>query len=381
MLRSLTSRSAKALLAGAFGLSLALALSSASPSETQEPEALASPAADDATWPEPAPADDGRPRALENARDLPCAQCHESIVDEWAGTLHAMAWVDERYQTAMLKKRKPASCQGCHIPEPLFDGPLDRKLKPRDEVEGPRPEERAEKLAWNPRHFGISCVSCHQAPDGAMLGPYASDPENEISKAHASRQHAAFGEGTEANALCISCHRTNVGPVIGIATDFETTRQADKGLSCVGCHMAPLERSAASGLDKAGAPWASPVREGRSHALQTPRDPVFLREAFGLEPRRAEGGAELLVTNQAGHRVPGLRTRSMTFVVTAKNAAGEALGQTERVYASDAYLPVDGISLIRVEATGSVAALHVRATHDWVGVEEPVIFFDSELEL
>jgi len=328
----------------------------------------------------PAPADDGRPDALENADQLACAGCHATIVDEWAGTLHAMAWVDERYQTAMQKKRKPASCQGCHIPEPIFDGAIGRKLRPRAETEGPRPDTRAEALAWNPRHFGISCVTCHQAPDGAMLGPYASSTEDEISGAHASRQHEAFG-GTLANALCINCHRTNVGPVIGIAKDFETTRQAEKGLSCVGCHMAPVERSMASGKDKEGKPWVAPVREGRSHALQTPRDPVFLAEAFGLDARRSKVGIDLVVTNQAGHRLPGLRTRSMTFTVTGYNEAGEAVAQIEREYASDAYLPVDGVSLISLESTRTIHTVGVRAVHDWHGVDEPVTFIDERLEL
>lgn len=332
----------------------------------------------------PAPADDGRPASLEGAEELACAACHADIVDEWAGSLHAMAWVDERYQKAIKKKRKPSSCQGCHIPEPIFSGPIGRKLRPRAETEAERPaltrETLAEALAWNPRHFGVSCVTCHLAPDGAMLGPYESSPDDEISGAHASRKDEAFG-GTLTNALCINCHRTNVGPVIGIAKDFETTRQADKGLSCVGCHMAPVERSMAGGLDQEGKPWASPVRRGRSHALQTPRDPDFLANAFGLEARRSETGAELVVTNQAGHRVPGLRTRSMTFTVTGYDAAGKRVAQVEREYASDAYLPVDGISLIAVESTADIKTLGVRAVHDWHGVDEPVTFIDERLEL
>jgi hypothetical protein len=329
----------------------------------------------------PAPADDGRPAALENASDLACAGCHAEITREWASTLHAMAWVDARYQKAMSKKRKPSSCQGCHIPEPIFNGAIGRKLRPRAETEGPRPDTDAEALAWNPRHFGISCVSCHQAPDGAMLGPLESSPEDEISGAHASRKGEAFGDGPLVNALCINCHRTNVGPVIGVAKDFEVTRQADKGLSCVGCHMAPVERSAAEGLDEDGQPWASPVRESRSHALQTPRDPVFLAEAFGLEGRRSKSGVELVVTNQAAHRIPGLRTRSMTFTVTAYDAAGKAVAQAEREYASDAYLPADGISLIPVRTTAAVASIGVRAVHDWTDVPEPVLFIDKRLEL
>src|SRR6185503_17542859 len=97
------------------------------------------------------------------------------------------------------------------------------------------------------------------------------------------------------NALCSACHAFNIGPVIGIAKDFATANLEGRGLSCVGCHMAPVERA-----------WASdaPPRPGRSHAIQTPRDPAFLRLAFGTTVRTAGGKTTLVLENQAGHRVP-----------------------------------------------------------------------------
>jgi hypothetical protein len=57
------------------------------------------------------------------------------------------------------------------------------------------------------------------------------------------------------------------------------------------------------------APVADPGSEGpprRSHALQTPRDPTFLRRAFAVRLDRSGGGTALVVENRAGHRVPGL---------------------------------------------------------------------------
>ena len=79
----------------------------------------------------PKPADDGRPAFLPRTEELACNACNAEIVTEWASSMHAMAWVDERYQKAIARKSKPESCQGCHIPEPLFSGDLERKPAPR----------------------------------------------------------------------------------------------------------------------------------------------------------------------------------------------------------------------------------------------------------
>ena len=44
------------------------------------------------------------------------------------------------------------------------------------------------------------------------------------------------------SAMCSVCHSTNIGPVVGIAKDFETSKQAERGRSCIGCHMQAIER-------------------------------------------------------------------------------------------------------------------------------------------
>lgn len=330
----------------------------------------------------PQPAEDGRPARLPRAEELACNACHAELVEEWATSLHAQAWIDERYQEALAGRRRPESCTGCHIPQPLFDGALERRYVPRDDVTTPRPADGPEALAWDPRHMGISCVSCHRAPDGAMLGPFASDTEDELSEAHASRQHPAFVRGSEAqDALCITCHRQTVGPVIGIAKGYQQTDQAAKGLSCVGCHFAPVERAHAKGTRPDGSTWESPIRPGRSHALQTPRDPYYLSLAFGLEAAATETGAQLTIRNQAAHRIPGLRTRTMRFVVTARAADGTTLAETEHTIASDAPLDIDGTIPLPLSLATPATTLHVQAWHDWEGIEAPVLFLDRELEL
>ncbi len=308
----------------------------------------------------PAPVDDGNPARLEELGGLDCARCHVAIAQEWAETRHATAWVDERYQKELKKKRRPESCHGCHIPELMHAGDLGRKPAPRDE-------------AVEAHRLGISCRSCHEAPDGAMLGPWGAPTD-----AHASRQGASFVEGDQRNQLCIACHRTTIGPVIGIAKDFEVSGQAGKGRSCVGCHMAPVERPAAT-VD--GEP--TQARPGRSHLLQTPRDPYFLALAFDVAARREGDDVVVAITNDAGHRIPGLTERSMTFRAQVLDAAGEtqgeAQGEATLEITSQAYLPVDDTNEIRIRAPGT--RVRVLGDHVTPGVEQPIRFLDRTFEL
>ena len=79
----------------------------------------------------PQPVDDGVPASVEGWREIGCARCHEAITEEWAGTRHALAWVDPHYQKALRGLRRPKSCHGCHVPLPLHVDRLRQKPRPR----------------------------------------------------------------------------------------------------------------------------------------------------------------------------------------------------------------------------------------------------------
>ena len=79
----------------------------------------------------------------------------------------------------------------------------------------------------------------------------------------------------------------------------------------MGCHMAPLKTADDDGE---GGPMI------RSHTLQTPRDPSFLRQAFGLSAHRRGELTVLRVENRCGHRVPGLAEREIEFVIEGLDA-------------------------------------------------------------
>jgi hypothetical protein len=301
----------------------------------------------------PAPALDGRPAKLEVAPPTACAECHAQIAEEWAATTHATAWVNEVYQEDLAGRKKAESCHGCHIPAPLH------KLESLDAKPQPRPKQGAE--AW---HFGVSCESCHTGPAGEMLGPTGAPTD-----AHATRQHPGF-VGAGSNALCAACHKTTVGPVIGIAKDFLASEAVAAGASCVECHLAPLREVD----DGAGG-----RRTVRSHELQSLRDPAFLAQGFELSARREGELANFVVRNRAGHRVPGLVGRVIEFRVRLLDGAGAELSQAKLEFDTSSHLPLGESASVEVGRGG--AKLAVQGWRHDPRLDKPVLFLERELGL
>jgi hypothetical protein len=137
--------------------------------------------------------------------------------------------------------------------------------------------------------------------------------------------------------------------------------------------MAPVDRKPSKGAE-AGAT----ERPGRSHAIQTPRDPAFLALAF--EPSaRVEGGKTIVkIQNHAGHRVPGLIGRRVEFQVEVLDAGGKAVGKGGVTFDARSYLAYDKSAEIAVAAVGT--AVHLRGLHHDPRRDEPVEFLDVRLE-
>lgn len=315
----------------------------------------------------PAPLPDGRASEIEGWKDISCTRCHEAIAKEWAGSLHAIAWVDERFQEQIADMKRPEGCHGCHAPEPLVplavDGELPQKPKARDLA----PQSGAQREL--DVHFGVTCVSCHAGAKGEMLGPFGAP-----TTAHASAKSDLFLESSNSK-LCIACHATTVGPVIGIAKDFVDTDQSAKQRSCVGCHMQAIERSIATDDDKK--PLAA--RAGRSHALQSPRDPAFLKRAFSLEAKARDGAVVVIVKNECGHRVPGLSAQRIALDAELFDAKGKSVAKGELVIEKRASLPVDGA--LEIPLAGNGVRVVVKGTFDTPGFEKPTAFLDVTLAI
>jgi nitrate/TMAO reductase-like tetraheme cytochrome c subunit len=308
-----------------------------------------------------------RPREIEASESIACNTCHAQVVAEWKDTAHALAWVDEEYREQLEDKKKPESCYGCHIPKPLMQAELTSKPPARDDE----------------RHLGIRCESCHLDADGAMLGPRGTP-----TAAHASRKSEAF-IGAGSNALCISCHKVNIGPVIGVAKDFETSN-ATGGKSCVGCHLAPVERAFATApvappstpegtAPNVAAEPPPPVRKGRSHALQTPRDPSFLARAFELSARRVGDATVVSIQNAAGHRVPGLIGPEFVLKAQALDAQGKVLAEGEIAISTEHALAAGETSAIHLNAAAT--SVHLTGTQHDARAADPVVFIDRTLSI
>ncbi len=135
--------------------------------------------------------------------------------------------------------------------------------------------------------------------------------------------------------------------------------------------MAPVERRWADGADV-------PVRVGRSHALQTPRDPSFLRRAFEVAWRVDGGRSRVVVTNRAGHRVPGLIGREIMLRAEVLDEAGAPIEEAELKIDIAAYLPWSASVEIPLESTQAV--VHLVGHHLDPRAEAPVLFLDERLE-
>jgi len=300
--------------------------------------------------PAPAPKVLIQPGKLDQLEQLSCTKCHEKIVEEWSSTAHALAWVDPVYQSEIKEKRKPEACHGCHIPEPMSAGEA-----------GTRPEPRKDAL-----HYGVTCETCHLAADGAMLGPV--DIEAPTAGVHASRRADSLASpGT--NALCSSCHRTSIGPVIGIAKDFEAADKAKGGDSCVGCHFA-AEREVVDSKGK--------KRLVRSHALQTPRDPAFLARAFGAKLTVEKSATVVTISNLAGHRVPGLIGREIELEATLLDAQGKTVAKGTQSLSTSSPMPV--ADSVRIEIVGTGASVHLVGRHTDPRADKPVVFLERDLK-
>jgi len=295
----------------------------------------------------PAPAVAFRPAKVPDVASYACATCHAEVTAEWAASAHGLAWVDEVYQAALKDKKRPELCHGCHVPELLLGAGLAPRADAREEILG----------------HGVRCEACHQDESGTMLGPRGTSVDAHPSKV--VPEMVAPGS----TALCSLCHSTNIGPVLGIAKDFAAAKMAERGLSCVGCHMATVERA-----------WATdaPIRPGRSHLLQTPRDPAFLRHAIGLAWRADGGKSRLVLKNQAGHRVPGLIGRELHIRAELCDAEGKTIETVEKRIDERAYLPVDGELELPFTKTG--ASVHVTGRHKDPRATEPVPFLDERVE-
>lgn len=284
------------------------------------------------------------PKTLNTATGLPatpgqftsareCASCHPLQHEQWAGSMHANAFVDPFYQAVWREASKETGgrtdrfCAGCHTPV----GALTEQVWIRESGEiviDPRADE------------GVTCDFCHTVvgvkllekggnpgnaglavePDGPKRGPYA----DAVSTFHGT----AFSDVHTRSEFCGACHNV-FHPVANtaIARTYEEWKgsvYAEREIQCQDCHMAPPEVAArvADTLEKV-------PRRGLTSVFDTERSPFFDHDFTG-----ANAAIPTLLSHWKHASDARLRLQSaarLTLTAPAEARPGRALALEVRV--------------------------------------------------
>ncbi len=307
-----------------------------------------------------------------------CADCHESIVKQWKGSMHAHGMKSPlmiaqnnqvtRGPLAGATRPDPAQvCVNCH-------GPLGTAVAPGTLL----PLESSSGNATLPME-GISCAVCHQwegtprtasagfvefqqglRPGRTYFGPRKDPVPNAF---HKSEHRPIFDAPSE---LCRNCHNVQMdrdgdgvlvrGTDLVLQTLYDEWKHYSAATSCVECHMpvvADLTRSADGAIIGLQQDREAPERRVRDHSFIGPdypldvspskdphrsrRDTLLRRAAsIAIDPasvsaKRGVASFEVTITNSGtGHNLPGgfAFFRQMWFEVKVTDARGELLASS-----------------------------------------------------
>ena len=234
-----------------------------------------------------------------------CKRCHPAIWREWETSMHAKAWEDPIYQEAASQVAdREKKCDPCHASEPILITGI-----------GKMPKLRA-----TDRKYGVSCIVCHIDAHGAMHGPHKSN--NPMY--HANVTSEAHAKATE---LCATCHGQPSVPEHNQVASFRDSPAAEKGLNCATCHMPAVKRQLSVHTYE--------TVSVRRHTWKGSRSVSKLKSAVNLKIVRAEGEATVLLTNKAGHLLPGEALRAVILDAKISDANG-TVGRHEQIFISAA---------------------------------------------
>lgn len=150
----------------------------------------------------------------EGPKSADCGSCHLLQFQEWSGSPHAQAYVNESFQQAFLDGGDE-ECLGCHAPLEIRQGETLPRSFNRDE--------------------GITCISCHLS-QGRMHGPHKSSA---LFHPHPVQEEDDFYLRVE---ICAACHGETYEEYRRIAEKREVQ-------TCQQCHAAPKQRTATQGTN------------------------------------------------------------------------------------------------------------------------------------
>jgi predicted CXXCH cytochrome family protein len=174
-----------------------------------------------------------------------CVSCHTEFQMSWQNSAHGKAGSDPIFVDEWTKQGKPGACLVCHTTgyDPATatykaDGVTCEACHgpaPADHPKSPMPVDRSPDLCgrchsdtrfgWQDwkvsTHYqrGMDCATCHD-PHSASIkkvaAPFGSSKSDDVSQ------------------LCITCHKES-------SMKFSYTTHAQKGISCVDCHVKHTE--------------------------------------------------------------------------------------------------------------------------------------------
>jgi predicted CXXCH cytochrome family protein len=161
-----------------------------------------------------------------------CTECHAEEVAEWENSSHALASLNEHFQSAYSENGQPTFCLRCHASG--FDA-----------------------LTQSIQYEGVVCSTCHviqgeHPPAPATMGTNVTTCAACHSGGHASvYEEWLASEHSAAGVDCVDCHNAHTNEMLlgdvntTCATCHEDAMQDEvhmgEDLVCTDCHMTPRE--------------------------------------------------------------------------------------------------------------------------------------------
>ncbi len=244
-----------------------------------------------------------------------CIDCHAPIAAEWRESFHFLSvtgplWTRiraKRFDVLFDLLRVP--CMNCHAPANVLDLP-----------EGAYPDERSDQP-----QLGVDCVACHVSR-GGILGTGRRTAPHDVAGDERFRDPAVAS-----TRLCARCH-DEPSDHARTVTQWRRTELARRGVTCLDCHMPPVEAPSVTG---------GPARPRRSHRFFGDKEVEMLRRALNatirITPERE--AVVTIVNDRVGHSLPASGTNWLLVRVTVRDGMGRVLEETERGFGTREWLP------------------------------------------
>ena len=247
--------------------------------------------------------------ALESVDD--CAACHEEIVQQWQGSMHAQSTLEKdvlyrsMYEWAKkdTKGKITKKCKNCHTPYFYLEDTILVSDQDRERL--------------------IDCIYCHSI-DSLHKEPifssvkYAAN-DNDKSDYHTIQSREHF----ENEKLCMQCHAelTNPNKVAICTTGDEYYNQNENKSSCQSCHMSTVQGNKSSESDS--------VSVIHAHTFSGPHDENFLKKSIKISGKLDGNKLEISIDNsKTPHGYPtGTPLRMVLLKVIGLNRNGKIVYQ------------------------------------------------------